>query len=135
MEDFSKKWKTANFIAAVLLGLIVIVGGSFLGKYVSNREESKSIEGIQTQATPEVIKTVSYDGVDNKNALELLKVDHKVETQDSDAGSFVTSIDGIANTDDTFWMFYVGGELASTGASDYSTKNGEKIEWRYEKFL
>jgi hypothetical protein len=134
MKDLFKNWGPVNFIAAVILALIVIVGGSGLGKYVSNRQANQSIAGIESQTTPAVLKTISYDGQDGKNALELLKVDHKVETQDSSLGSFVTSIDDTANTDNSYWMFYVNGELASSGADSYVTKNGEKIEWRLEQF-
>ena len=89
----------------------------------------KSEEG-QTQ---EQAKTVSYEGVEGKTALEILKETHQVEGQDSDFGTFVTSIDNTQNSSDTFWMFYVNGTLSGVAADKYTTKAGDKIEWKYEK--
>jgi hypothetical protein len=48
-------------------------------------------------------------------------------------GSFVTSIDGTANTTDTYWMFYVNDQLSSVSSDQYQSKNTDKIEWRYEQ--
>jgi hypothetical protein len=78
---------------------------------------------------------ISYNGVDGKTALELLKDSYPVETKDySGMGEFVTSIDGVKAEDNkNFWAFYVDGQMASEGAGAYTTKNGEKIEWHLEE--
>lgn len=110
-------------LALVLLALL-IWGGS----YVVNQGKSK-----QTQQEAEQVKTISYVGVEGKTALELLATEHQVDYQTSEFGAFVSEIDGIKNTSDTFWMFYVNGNLAEVSADKYATKAGDKIEWKYEK--
>lgn len=130
----NSSWSMGNFIAVIILGGILIIGGTLLGTFVSNRQNNKAIEGTQNAFKPIVVKTISYEGVDGKNALELLKASHTIQTQDSSLGVFVTTIDETENTSDTYWMFYVNGQLGSTGADQYITKTGDKIEWRFEKY-
>jgi hypothetical protein len=77
--------------------------------------------------------TISYQGVEGKNALELLRVSHDVETQKFDFGELVTSIDGQASDPSAnFWAFYVNGEMAQVGAGDYQTKSSDRIEWKLD---
>ena len=132
MEN-KNSWGLMNFVAIIILLAIVIFGGSLLGNWVSQRETPKSVAGIQNQFQPVVVKTIAYDGQDGKTAIDLLKASYDIKTEDSSMGAFVTSIDNTANTKDTFWMFYVNNELASTSADKFQTKNGDKIEWRFEK--
>lgn len=129
----SSSWGLGNIIAIVILGVLVILGGHFLGVYDSNRQ-SKNVAGAENTFQPVVEKTLSYDGVNGKSALDLLKADHKVETQDSSFGVFVSSIDGTANSENKFWMFYIDGKLSTISSDQYTTKDGEKIEWRYEAY-
>jgi len=79
------------------------------------------------------VATISYQGVEGKNALELLKESHEVETQKFDFGELVSSIDGQASDPSTnFWAFYVNGKMAQVGASDYQTKTSDTIEWKLD---
>lgn len=129
-----KSWGLGNFIAIVILFAILIVGGSLIGAHVGDNKTDDSVAGTSIMASPTVIKTIDYDGVDGKNALELLKVSHQVAATDTTDGAFVTKIDDTENTSDSFWMFYVNGQLAPMAADKYVTKNGEKIEWRFEQY-
>ncbi len=75
-----------------------------------------------------------YDGIDGKNALELLKTSHKVTTKTFDGvGEYVESIDAIVPDKTHFFSFYVNGEQAQVGAGQYITKSTETIEWRLEE--
>lgn len=132
MNNGKSSWGLINFVAVIILVAILIFGGSLLGTSVSKKQSEKEVAGLTNQFQPVVVKTVKYDGVEGKTVLELLKSTHQVATQDSSIGSFVTSIDGDTNTDDTYWMVYVNDQLSSEG-SGYITKTGDKIEWRYEK--
>lgn len=114
-----------NVVAIVVLVVLVSVGGHFLGKH----QQAKATANSGKVAA---VQSFKYDGVDGKTALELLKEKATVNTQDSSIGTFVLSINGVANTDTYYWMFYVNGELSSVGADQYVTKAGDKIEWRYE---
>ena len=86
----------------------------------------------QTQRVP--VTTISYQGVEGKTALELLKVFHQVEVKSYSFGDMVIGIDG--NTPDpnkAFWAFYLNGSQAQVGAGAYVTKSSDQIEWRLEE--
>lgn len=117
----------ANIVAIVLLIVLVGFAGNFLGKYSENNSKNTEKEVASVQS-------VVYFGEDGKSALELLKNNtNEIQTQDSSLGVFVLSINGVSNTDNQFWMFYVNDQLSSVAADQYQTKNEDKIEWRYEK--
>ncbi len=123
-------WGLMNIVAIIILGAILIIGGSLLGNQVSKKQ---AVSGVQSQFQPVVIKTITYDGQDGKTALEILKASDDVKSEDSSMGSFVTSIDGTENTTDTYWMFYVNDQLSSVSSDQYQSKSTDKIEWRYEQ--
>jgi len=94
------------------------------------------VDGVESDADGEVEESlITYDGQNGKTALELLKDNYTVETQEfSGVGEFVLSIDDIEAEDgQNFWAFYIDGEMAMEGASTYETKDGEKIEWRLDE--
>ena len=132
ISDEKTSWGLGNLIAIIILGGLVILGGHLLGNYTAQKQAQKSVAGIESVFKPVVEKVVSYEGQNDKTALELLKSSHQIETQDSSIGIFVTAIDDVKNSENKYWMFYVDGKLASLGADQYKTKDGEKIQWRYE---
>ncbi len=78
-------------------------------------------------------KDISYNGFDGKNALDLLKLVGYIETKDYGAqGQFVQGIDGVKGDTKHFWAFYVNGKFSDVGASNYQTKTGDRVEWKYE---
>lgn len=115
----------------VLAMVIVLVIFGFVG-FVANRHNENKI--TQTKQSVAAVSAIAYDGEDGKNALDLLKSKTQIQTQDSSIGIFVISINGVTNSEDHFWMFYVNGELAQVGPDQYITKNADKIEWRYDQF-
>ncbi len=133
MKNEESSWGLVNFVAVIILGAILIIGGSLVGSKVSQRQSEKSIAGLLNEFKSQIQKVVNYEGVEGKTALELLQASHEVNVQDSSIGSFVTSIDGDENTNDTYWMIYVNDQLSPVGPADYVSKDGDKIEWRYEK--
>ncbi|MFA6493274.1 MAG: DUF4430 domain-containing protein [Patescibacteria group bacterium] len=128
----NSSWGVGNFIAIIILAGILIIGGSFLGNSVLKKQAQQSVAGTQFEFQPVVEKTITYDGQNGKNALEILKASHKVESQDSSIGVFVIGIDETQSQDNKYWMLYSDGKLVTVGADQYQTKDGEKLEWRYE---
>lgn len=95
---------------------------------------SQKTPPVTTPSTTPKSSTISYSGVDGKTALELLKSSHKIETQSfSGVGEFVKSIDGVTPDKDHFWAFYVNGKTSTVGASSYTSKSSDKIEWKLDK--
>jgi len=134
MANNKTSWSLAGIISGLILIVILGLIGILAGPVAEKNKTNEEIAGLETQIAPQTIKTVAYDGQDGKTALDLLKETHKVQTQESSMGLFVSSIDDTENQSDTFWMLYVDGKYASVGADQLKTKTGEKIEWRFEKF-
>jgi len=111
-------------LAFYIVSAVILVLGLFL--IIPNPVVGPTADTSQTG-------TISYQGVEGKDALELLKDSHEVETQKFDFGELVTSIDGQASDPSAnFWAFYLNGELATVGAGDYQTKSGDRIEWKLD---
>ncbi len=128
MEFLKQAKKLEIFIIVAIIAVLGIV-------YALTKEpvRAPTVENQESQQQVPA-STISYRGADGRNALELLKSHHQVETQEfSGLGEFVISIDGIAPDSQHFWAFYVDGKQAQVGASAYVTKDGEQIEWKLEK--
>lgn len=127
-KDTSPKitFNLISVLAIIVLIFLVGIAANFLGKHNKNQKTAQ----VETQIAG--TQTVAYDGEEGKTALDLLRDKAEIQTEDSSLGVFVTSINGTANTNTNYWMFYVDGKLAPTAADQYQTKAGEKIEWRYE---
>lgn len=112
-----------------LLALIVAVLAIFgAGVLVSRNNQPTSGD----QVTETKVTEISYSGVESKNALELLKNKHVVETTLSSFGEYVQTIDGVSADSSHFWGFYVNGKMAEVGAGSYVTKNEDTITWKLE---
>lgn len=87
-----------------------------------------------SSATTEQSTTVSYQGEDGKNALELLKANATVETTtDPSLGEYVTAINGVkSGTDGKYWIYRINGAPGSVGAGEYQTSASDTIEWKME---
>jgi hypothetical protein len=93
---------------------------------------------LKTAATPtttssaerEVRSIIVYDGEDGKTALELLKARARVRTHTSQLGELVIEINGAASGNGYNFNYFVNGVMPKTGAGNYVTKNGERIEWK-----
>lgn len=51
-----------------------------------------------------------------------------------DEGGFLSEIEGYEQDTDAgrFWMYYVNGESAPVGATEYELEDGDSVEWRLE---
>ena len=67
--------------------------------------------------------------------MEKLKSEGKinfVEKNYTGMGKFIESINGIKNGEKN-WIYYVNGQKANIGVSNYKIKNGDIVSWKYEK--
>ncbi|OGH65084.1 MAG: hypothetical protein A3F93_02455 [Candidatus Magasanikbacteria bacterium RIFCSPLOWO2_12_FULL_34_7] len=53
----------------------------------------------------------------------------------SNIGYFITKLNGIENDNRAgkYWVYYINGESAKIGISNYIINNNDLIEWKYEK--
>ena len=73
----------------------------------------------------------SYQVAAGQTAIDLLKASHQAQTKEYQGlGEFVLSIDGNAPDSKHFWEFFVNGKSSNVGASSYTLKDGDKIEWK-----
>lgn len=47
-------------------------------------------------------------------------------------GMFIEEINGVPNTSERYWIYYVNNKKAAVGVSGYTLKPGDVIEWKYE---
>ncbi len=85
-----------------------------------------------TYTTEDTIKIVGLTS--DSTALSMLKEVELVETEDSDWGPMITSINGLAAAGTYYWAFYVNGEEASVGAGAYKPKVGEALTFIYKSW-
>lgn len=86
---------------------------------------------LQTQPPARTERLViSYAGEDGKTVLELLKQKAKVKTETFSFGELVVEINGVRSGNGYNFLYYVNGGTVKTGAANYVTKAGEKIEWK-----
>jgi len=48
-------------------------------------------------------------------------------------GKFITEINGVENGE-KYWFYYVNGQKAEIGVSNYKINNGDIVSWKYENF-
>jgi len=75
---------------------------------------------------------IQYQGVDGKNALDLLRAQHRVEYKHYSYGDMVIGIDGIVPDAKHFWAFYVNDKFSQIGAGSYVTKSSDTIKWEID---
>jgi len=116
--------RSGIFVLVIVLAAMGVLG--FAHRTKAPSDTSTAV----TQST----NTISYQGEDAKNALDLLKSHATVETTtDPSLGEYVTSVNGVkGGTNNKYWIMYVNGQSSSVGASDYVTKSTDTIEWKFE---
>ena len=79
---------------------------------------------------------IKQDAAINKTALDLVKEKAKAVTKGEGANAYVIEINGKTADDSKkeFWAFYVNDKMAEVGAGSYKLKDGDKIEWKIEKY-
>jgi hypothetical protein len=126
--------RTTGLVVGVVLTIGVLAGGVAM----MNRSASKTGTVAQASVTPAATPTpkpagLSYQGVDGKTALELLKAkDPKAVTKGEGANAYVTTINGYTASDakKEYWSFLVNGKASEVGAGSYVTKASDQIEWK-----
>jgi hypothetical protein len=54
-----------------------------------------------------------------------------LETKKYSFGTLVESINGLKNTPDKAWIYFVNGASAAVGADSYQVQPGDVIDWKY----
>lgn len=131
-KHLTKRIVIIGFVAAIFFFTIV----SFLSfeklQHASPRVPTSAKIIVPSHETKPV-DDMFFSGKTGFTELELLK---KVVPVEQDHSRLVVSINGrkVDTKKHEFWAFYVNGKMASVGPAEYVTKDGDKIEWKIEKY-
>jgi len=80
----------------------------------------------------------TYSDVPGKTAFEALQKiasssNILLETKQYDFGIFVKGVDGLENTKDFSWTYFVNGRAPEVASDKYDLREGDRVEWRYIK--
>lgn len=135
-EDFfmddPKRMRPKIAVITVIFAIAVLMGNIALGLFLWQRTNVSSSPEA-TSVTKQQSERLSYKGEKEKDAFTLLKEKATVE---QDTSGLVVSINDqradVAKRE--YWAFYVNGKLASVGPADYQTKDGDRIEWKIDRY-
>ena len=126
--------KVLLWLVAIIIVVAGIVGGIYYKKSQGTTETPVAEAPAAVSPAEINLKVVELVGVEGKPVLDLLKDKTKVEYTDSASGAFITSINGIKNSDKEFWLYSVNGVDATVAADKYVTKTGDQVKWEYKGF-
>lgn len=67
--------------------------------------------------------------------MEKLKSEGKINFKEKNyagMGKFINEINGIKNSGEKNWIYYVNGQKANIGVSNYKINPGDVVSWKYE---
>ncbi|RHW42577.1 DUF4430 domain-containing protein [Neobacillus notoginsengisoli] len=111
-------------------------GDTYLFRYQSEAPKDKvNLKIVGKAGKSQDYKDVYYLG--EPNAFQLLQTvvgPENLKFDQYDFGKMVTSINGLASTENTYWSFYVNDEPQMIGAEDYTLEPGKTVSFVYETF-
>ncbi len=132
-----KKWFYKVFI--LVLVILAIFAGYF---FYQNKLQSTKKLVVQQQNINVYLKLfgqtdfIKQEIISGKTALDLTKEKASVKMKGEGVNAYLTEINGLEalNSKKEYWAFYVNGKMAEVGAGSYKLKEGDKIEWKIEKY-
>lgn len=115
----------------LIMGLVIagVIVGGVVDAVVANSPSHKV--GVATNSQHQTTD-IKYNGVAGQTALALLEKHAKVGVKHYSFGDLVTSINGTPGNGPKYWTFYINGKEAQVGAGSYTTKAGDKLEWKLQ---
>jgi len=120
--------------AFVIVVIIAVIGIIYAFKQSAVAPiNNVAINSETSSLSAKLDQGVIYQGQDGRNALDLLKAQHNVGVKSYSFGDMVLSIDGVTPSANQFWAMYINGELSQVGASAYTTKSTDVVNWRLDE--
>jgi Domain of unknown function (DUF4430) len=125
---FMGKNRKTKIIIPILI-LSAFLGGLVFYYKIQQGKNSSTLSVLSYQYKAEAPESV-YD------FMQKLQNESKIAFQEktyAGMGKFIESINGIKNSGDKNWIYYVNGEKANIGVSNYKINIGDIVSWKYEK--
>lgn len=119
--------------AFVIVIIIAVIGIIYAFKQSAVAPTNLAVNSDASALSAKFDQTVTYQGQDGRNALDLLKAEHNVGVKSYSFGDMVLSIDGVTPSENQFWAMYINGDLSQVGASAYMTKSTDVVNWRLDE--
>lgn len=145
-----KKNKILTFIIilAILIFVSILIQNKRLSKdegtvlqnqsLISNQNIGKQEQ--EKQATLEINDEKYNSQIENQTSIEnfmnKLRKEEKIDFKDKNytgMGKFIEEINGVKNSGEKNWIYYVNGKKANIGISNYKINIGDIVSWKYEK--
>lgn len=124
-------------VLAILVAVAILVVGLILAVNYLQQTSNESDQATETNQslTAEPAENIEFTASPEGSVLDQLQaINDDVVVVESEEGSYVDSINGLAGgADGKYWSLYVDGEMATIGAADYMPKGGEVIEWKFQR--
>ena len=147
MPKFISKNKRIASVIILIFLILLAVFFFFAHETAKEKEPGLPILGvgpkIETQSTKTTleINDVNYaEEIDQKinvyDFMSKLRNEGKINFIEKNyigMGELITEINGIKNSNEKSWIYYVNGKEASVGVSNYKLNPGDVVSWRYEK--
>jgi len=94
------------------------------------KTDQSILEINDTKYESEVVGVISV-----YQLMEQLKEEGKINFKDktyTGMGKFIEEINGVKNSGEKNWIYYVNGKKANIGVSNYKIKPGDVVSWKYE---
>lgn len=115
-------------IISIVLICLVFLGIFFLFLRIKPNPTGKTYEVSYADEIPGQITVYDF--------MSKLKDEGKITFTEKNyigMGKFIISINGIKNSGEQNWIYYVNGKKAQVGVSNYKINQGDIISWKYEK--
>ena len=130
--------KKIGIVLMLVILAIMLTACSGQPKDTSNDETKENVKNIEISVydkSEELIYEEKIETEEEKLIGALKKIDDlNIVSEPSQYGEFITSIKGVEQGDNYFWNYYVNGEYATVGASEYEVQDNDIFEFRLEKF-
>lgn len=124
--------KFIGFSSVLVLSLSFISGCSAT-KNASDTSSNKAIEvTVSLIKGSEVIEEKEFSTTEEATLMEAMKEQFDLNEEKG----MITSIDGITQDEAQgyYWVYRINNEMINTGANETNLKQGDQIEFTYEKF-
>ena len=126
-----------KFFILVLVILAIFAGYSFYQTKLLSTKKSIAQQTLTVYLKISGQKDfIKQEIISGKTALDLTKEKASVKIKGEGVNAYLTEINSqkALNSKKEYWAFYVNGKMAEVGAGSYKLKEGDKIEWKIEKY-